>query len=266
MAQDKQKALNNSINKAFSLLNYFTLDKDVIGLSELSRISGIPKATVYRLMTTMEENGFIRKVNIIGRENQYRLGLKLLELGKLVSEQLEIREVALPYMKNLRDKVNECVQLIVRDRNEAIYIEKLEGDRHVRLYTRVGRRAPLYGGACPRAILSFMEDEEIECVLQVKQLEAITSNTITDKENLLKSIEEARRIGYTVSYGELEMESVAVGAPIFDSQGKVIASISIAGPEYRFTEKEMIFLIDELLKVTHQISEKFGFKKPQVVL
>lgn len=265
MAQEKQKLLNNSINKACSLLNYFTLDKDVIGLSELSRISGMPKATVYRLMTTMEENGFIRKVNIIGRENQYRLGLKLLELGKLVSEQLEIREVAMPYMKDLRDKVNECVQLIVRDKNEAIYIEKLEGDRHVRLYTRVGRRAPLYGGACPRAILSFMEDEEIECVLKVEQLEAITSNTITNKENLMKSIEEARKIGYTVSYGELELESVAVGAPIFDSQGKVIASISIAGPEYRFKEKEMIVLIDELLKVTHKISQKFGFKKPQVV-
>jgi len=258
------KTKNNSLNKAFSLLNHFTIDKDVIGLSELSRLSSIPKATVYRLMTTMEENGFIRKVNIIGRDNQYRLGLKFLELGKLVSEQLEIREVALPYMKNLRDKVNECVQLIVRDGNEGIYIEKLEGDRPVRLYTRVGRHAPLYGGACPRAILSFMEDEEIERILKTKQLEAITSNTIINKVSLLKSIEEARKTGYTVSYGELELESTAIGAPIFDNQGKVIASISIAGPEFRFTDKEMTFFIDELLKTTLHISQEYGYKKLQV--
>jgi DNA-binding IclR family transcriptional regulator len=167
-------------------------------------------------------------------------------------------------MKNLRDKVNECVQLVVRDGNEAIYVEKIEGDRPVRVYTRVGRYAPLYGGACPRAILSFMEDEEIERILKAQQLEAITSNTIINKLNLLKSIEEARKTGYTVSFGELQLESAAVGAPIFDSQGKVIASISIAGPEFRFTDKEMTFLIEELLKTTFQISQKFSYKKPQV--
>lgn len=265
MEDKSNKALNNSLNKALGLLDHFTAERDSIGLSELSKLSGIPKATVYRLASTLEDNGFLQKADVMGKENQYRLGLKLLELGRLVSEKLELRKTALPYMEELRDKVNECVQLIIRDHDEAIYIEKLESSRPVRVYTRVGRRAPLYGGACPRAILSFLKDEEIEQILASKAMVSVTKNTITDKELLFKSIRETREKGYTISYGELEPETGAVGAPIFDFSGKVIGSISIAGPESRFSENELPFLIDELLKTTGKISKVFGYKKPQTV-
>ena len=185
------KALNGSLDKALKLLAYFTSDRHVIGLSELSRLSGMPKATVYRLISTLKDHGFINKVSILGKDNQYKLGLRFLEYGKLVSEDLEIRKIALPYMELLRDKVNECVQLII-------------------------------------------------------------------KEKLLKMIAEDRQRGYTISYGELELETVAIGAPIFDYTGSVTASISVAGPESRFTEKEIPYLVDELLKTTKAISKALG--------
>ena len=185
------KALNGSLDKALKLLAYFTSDRHVIGLSELSRLSGMPKATVYRLISTLKDHGFINKVSILGKDNQYKLGLRFLEYGKLVSEDLEIRKIALPYMELLRDKVNECVQLII-------------------------------------------------------------------KEKLLKMIAEDRQRGYTISYGELELETVAIGAPIFDYTGSVTASISVAGSESRFTEKEIPYLVDELLKTTKAISKALG--------
>lgn len=258
---ENKKILNNSLDKALDILNYFNADRQVIGLSELARLSGIPKATVYRMISTLEAHGFINKVSVIGRENQYTLGLRFLEYGKLVSDSLEIRKIALPYMAKLRDTVNECVQLIVRDNDEAMYIEKLECKQFIRLYTRTGRRAPLYGGACPRAILTFLPDDEIDRILDSVNLVKYTENTVIDKEKLKEIIKEDRQRGFTVSYGELEPETVAIGAPIFNHRGKIIASISVAGPDNRFTDKELPYLTDELLKTTREISKALGYTK-----
>lgn len=255
------KALNNSLDKALKLLSYFTAERSVIGLSELSRLSGMPKATVYRMISTLQEHGFISKVSVMGKDNQYKLGLRFLEYGKLVSEDLEIRKIALPYMEKLRDKINECVQLIIKDDNEAVYIEKLECSQYIRLYTRTGRRAPLHGGACPRAILTFLPDKEIKSLLDAGPLTKVTESTIADKEELLKLIEQDRKRGYTVSFGELEPKTVAIGAPIFDHTGAVVASISVAGPDIRFTENDIPRHKDELLKTTKEISKALGYRE-----
>jgi DNA-binding IclR family transcriptional regulator len=259
--ENEKKALNNSLDKALTLLAYFNSDRRVIGLSELSRLSNMPKSTVYRMLSTLQGHGFVSKVSIMGKDNQYKLGLRFLEYGKLVTEDLEIRTIALPYMEKLRDKLNEAVQLIVRDNDEAMYVEKLECNQFIRLYTRTGRRAPLYGGACPRAILTFLPDDEIKRILDSVPLVKITEGTIVNKEKLLKIIEEDRVRGYTISYGELEPETIAIGAPIFDHMGDVAASISVAGPDRRFTEKEMPYLIDEVLKTTREISRALGYNK-----
>lgn len=255
------KVLNNSLDKALTLLNFFNSDRRVIGLSELSRLSDMPKATVYRMISTLQAHGFIAKVSVMGKDNQYRLGLRFLEFGKMVSEDLEIRSVALPYMEKLRDNLNEAVQLIIRDGDEAVYIEKLECTQYIRLYTRTGRRAPLFGGACPRAILTFLPDDEIERILASVPLVKVAYGTITDKAKLEQMIKEDRERGYTVSYSELEPGTAAIGAPIFDYTGSVVASISVAGPEGRFTEKENPVIIEELLKTTGEISKALGYSK-----
>lgn len=259
--ENEKKALNNSLDKALKLLTYFNSDRRVIGLSELSRLSNMPKATVYRMLSTLQSHGFINKVSIMGKDNQYKLGLRFLEYGKLVSEDLEIRKIALPYMKKFRDKVNECVQLIIRDNDEARYIEKLECTQNIRLYTRTGRCAPLYGGACPRAILTFLPDDEIKRILDSKPLVKIAEGTIVNIERLIELIKQDRKRGYTISYGELEPETAAIGAPIFDHMGSVAASISVAGPENRFTEKEIPYLVQELLRTTKDISRALGYNK-----
>jgi len=259
--ESNSKALNNSLDKALKLLTYFNSGRRVIGLSELSRLSNMSKATVYRMLSTLQSHGFINKVSIMGKDNQYKLGLRFLEYGKLVSEDLEIRKIALPYMEKLRDKVNECVQLIIRDNDEAMYVEKLECTQYIRLYTRTGRHAPLYGGACPRAILTFLPDAEIKRILESISLVKVAEGTVVDKERLKELIKQDRKRGYTISYGELEPETAAVGAPIFDHTGNVAASISVAGPGNRFTEKEIPFLAEELLNTTKDISKALGYNK-----
>lgn len=254
-----QNNINASLDKALDLLKYFSEENPARGLSEISRISSVPKATVYRLFNTFEKNGFLEKVDIQGKQNQYKLGMKFFELGMIVSESIELKEVALPFMEELRDLLNEDVQLVVRDNNYAIYIEKLICTHPVRLFTKIGRKAHLSAGACSRAILSFLDDEDINEILNNEPLVKYTEITIVKKEELWKNIKESRRKGYTISFGELEPQTVSIGVPIFDYSKNVIASISVAGPEQRFNEDSLARIIEETKKTAEEISKVLGY-------
>jgi len=259
--ENKKQPKNCSLDKALYILNFYCDQKDTLGLSELSRLSGIPKATVYRILSTMVDRGFLQKVDVMGKESQYKLGFKFLELGNIVSNNIELKTIAKPYMEKIKESINESSQIIVRSGNEAIYIDKLECDRPVKAYTRMGRRAPLYAGACPRAILSFLPDEEINKILNSVELVKYARNTVTDIDEIWKLIREARKLGYTISYSELADETFAIGAPIRDHKRNVVGSLSIVGPENRLNEKTIDLYISEVLKAAEGISEALGYKK-----
>ncbi|MBF8982546.1 IclR family transcriptional regulator [Lutibacter sp. B2] len=257
---EQDNSINQSLDKALSLLKYFTVQDSIRGLSEVARVSSIPKATVYRLFNTFEKNGYLTKVDVQGKQNQYKLGMKFLELGTIVSECIEIKEIALPFIKWLRDELNEDVQLVMKEKNHAIYVEKLICTHPVRLFTKIGRTASFNAGACQRALLSFLEDDEIEEILDHEKLIKYTENTVVDKEKLWDMIKESRKTGYTLSLGEMEPQTRAVGAPIFDYTGKVVASISTAGPEQRFVKERFDVIIEKTKKAASDISKELGYR------
>ena len=138
----------------------------------------------------------------------------------------------------------------MRDGDEAIYVEKLKAPKPSACIRR--RRSPLYAGACARSILSFLPKEEIDTYIQKTKLAAIASGTMTDRAELLQSIERSLQSGYTISYSELEDYTAAIGAPIFNHEGKVAAGISIAGFEARFSEDRLPYLTEKV-KTQHSI-------------
>ncbi|MPN32660.1 HTH-type transcriptional regulator KipR [bioreactor metagenome] len=124
----------------------------------------------------------------------------------------------------------------------------------------MGRRAPLYAGACPRAIFSFLPDEEIDKILSKVELIKYTKNTVIDKDEIWKTIKETRKLGYTISYSELAEETYAIGAPIMDYTGNVAGSLSIVGPENRLNDDTIDLYVSEVLKATRGISRALGYR------
>ncbi|MBT2625798.1 IclR family transcriptional regulator [Bacillus sp. HU-1818] len=245
---------NKTVVKSMALLNLF-LTEPKLTLSELISLSGMPKTSVHRMVSSLEEMGLLSR----DRNGAYTLGLVFLQFGQLVSERLDIRQIAKPVMEELCQEVDEAVHLIMRDGNEAIYVEKIEGTQTVRLYTAIGRRSPLYAGACARSILSFLPQEEIETYIRQTEFVPIGSGTITDPAELLQTISSSLENGYTVSYSELENYTAAIGAPIFNHKGQVAAGISIAGFEARFTKDRLPYLTEKVKAAAFQISEKMGY-------
>lgn len=250
---------NKTVVRSMDILNLF-LEHHELTFQEIIELSMIPKTSVYRMLLTLEEMGFVEK----GDDSKYRLGLMFLTYGNLVASRLNIRQIAYNVMQDLHKELKEAINLIIRQGNEAIYIEKVDVYQKVRLYTAVGRRSPLYAGACARVILSFLSDQEIDDYLSQVELEEIASGTISDKEKLLNTIEEARIKGYTISHSELENYTSAIAAPIFDFKGEIIGGLSIAGIEANYQNEKIEFYADKVIKAADEISKKLGYKKPLI--
>ncbi|USK66085.1 IclR family transcriptional regulator [Peribacillus frigoritolerans] len=244
---------NKTAVRSMEILNLF-FTHSMLSLNEIANISGIPKTSVYRMVMSLEEMGLLDK----GRDGKYSLGLLFLQFGHLVAERLDIRQVALPIMQKLHDKVGEAVNLVVQDGKEAIYIERLDTKQRVRLNTAIGRRTPLYAGACSRVILAFQPQYEREQYLEQIELKSIASGTITDKERLRILLEESQKTGYTVSHSELENYISAVAAPIFNDKGYIIAGISVTGLEVGYRNELLPPLVEKVKSAALEISREFG--------
>lgn len=249
---------DSSITKALQLLDLFTPENPVIGLNEIARLSGYPKATVYRMISTLEACGFISRSQEHAEDRRYKLGIKLFELGMKVYNEIEINKVSLPIMKEIRDAVGECVQLSVAERTSAIYIEKVDTEHMFRLFTAKGRRSPLYAGASGIVLLSFMDDEKIEAIIS-GPLERFSENTPINKDAVLERIAFVRSNGYSVSREELCDNSMEIAVPIYEYQGNVAAALSIAGPITRMENSSEAFYVEILKKYAAVISHELGF-------
>ncbi|WP_096185669.1 IclR family transcriptional regulator [Evansella halocellulosilytica] len=257
--------MSKTIAKALQILKVFTEEKPFWRLDEMSKHLSIPKPTTYRLLKSLESEGFVQKVSFYQQgyliEGEvYQLGTRLLELGQTAAGQYEVRNIALPYMRELQKKLGQSVQLAIPDQNASIYIEKVEDDRPVRLYTKIGRRAPLYAGACPRALLSFFPDELIHDILK-DPIEPIGPQTLKTKEEVWQSIREAREKGYTFSDSELAEGTAAYGTPIYNRFGEVEASLSVAGFSSVLKNKEDHFYVMPMWEVSAKISKRLGFQQ-----
>ncbi len=248
---------NKTVVRSMDILNLFK-EHSQLTFQEIIDLSGIPKTSVYRMLMSLEEMEFLEK----GADSKYRLGLIFLKFGSLVSSRLDIRKIALPIMQELHDDVGEAINLIVRQGDEAIYIEKIDINQKVRLYTAIGRRSPLYAGACARVILSFLPDSEIQTYLESVELKPFAKGTITDKEELYKTICQAKKEGYTISYSELEDYTAALAAPIFDHKGEVVAGLSIAGIEANYQNENIPIFAAKIKEAAEKISQCLGYIQP----
>jgi DNA-binding IclR family transcriptional regulator len=246
-------AKNKTVVRSMELLNLF-IAHEQLTVSEMVRLSNLPKSTVHRMIGSLEEMGFLEK----DPDGKYALGMLFLQFGQLVAERLDIRQIALPIMRQLRDEVEEAVHLVIRSGQEAVYIEKLDTDHPVRLFTKIGRKAPLYAGASSRVILAYLEPEEQEAYLEQVTLKPFGVGTITDKQALREMLHNTRKTGYAVSRSELENYTAEVSAPLFDHTGKIAGAISIAGLEVKFTDEVVGEFAHKLRQAACDISRRLG--------
>jgi DNA-binding IclR family transcriptional regulator len=217
------------VYKALQVLQCLGEEQRELALSEICYRVGLPKTTVFRYLYTLRECGF---VDHDPATDLYRLGLRMWELGRAAGAWLRIREVAVPFMRELRNRFNETVNLGMLDDTEVVYLEMVESRRSLRMHARLGGRDPVYSTALGKAMLAFLPEEQWRNHLPA-QLVPRTSQTLRSFDSLKQELVQTGKYGFAQDHGENEEGACCVGAPIFDQFGRVVAAVSLSAPTSR---------------------------------
>ena len=253
-------ARGGTVGKAITLLGLFDEGRLSISVTEAARATGMPKATVYRLLELLVAGGILSKRSAEGgRSTRYGPGLRLLELGRLAAQYLDPSGMIRETMERLRDRCGESVQYVVTSGDFGIYAHVVPPRAPIHLYIGWGRRAPLYAGASTRLLLAWQPPEVIARVL-AGPLVPYTRHTPTDPQHIRLLLAQIRQDGYALSFGELVEHTAEMAAPVVDDSS-VVGALSLAGFEERYRDPvTAAHLKAELMDAAEELSRKLGYR------
>ena len=246
-----------SLERALTLLNKLSEYPDGIQITRLSEQVGLTKSTIHRLLATLSSMNYVVKDE---ETDKYKLGLQVLFLSRNLLNNSDIVTVSKPFLEKLSQEVNETVHLCIEDRGEVVYIDKIESTQTIRMYSRVGSRAPMYCTGVGKILLSDKNPDVFEEIVSKINFIPKTPSSITSKEQFIEEIEKVKIQGFALDNAENEIVLRCIAAPIFDHKGKIIASFSISGPSNRVT-LELIndSLIEKMKQYSIAISRNLGY-------
>jgi IclR family KDG regulon transcriptional repressor len=245
-----------SVSRALDIIDIVSSKKDGLGVTEIAKQMDINKSSVYRILSTLVQYGYMEQDEETSR---YKLGYKFLEMSSKLLESIDLRKEAKPYLQELEKETNEVIHLVVYDQGEVIYIEKLEGTETLRMHSKVGKRAPMHCTAVGKAILAHLPSNVVLDILERKGMPRHTDKTITDKDEFLKELAQVKQKGYALDLEENEYGIRCIAVPIFDHVGKVIAAVSLSGPTIRMTDERIEQLQARMRQIGKQISARLGY-------
>jgi IclR family KDG regulon transcriptional repressor len=238
-----------TVQRALDILACFSQEELELNLTQIAEKIGLPKSTTTRLLATLEQNNYLEKDLSTRR---YKLGSEIYYLGFIAGKSIELKTIAKPIMEELRAQTKETINLNIMDGIHRVCIEQSRGFNTISHGVNIGEKYPLYAGAGGKVLLAFQKEQFIEKVLE---------KAIDPKPTLLSDLEKIKTVHSCTTIDEEEVGSSASSAPIFDINGAVIASLSIAGLTNRFSQ-ENIQRYQELVKeAAIRISSKMGYSR-----
>ena len=248
--------LLKSVIKALGVLDCFTTLDRKLSISEIAKRTGLPRGTAHRVMTTLRELGFVEQER---ERDQYRLGLKLFELGNVVLANMDLHREAKSFVEALTAISGEAVHLCVFDGVQSTLINRTEPSRERTNTIVVMEASPAHCTATGKAALAFQPEAVLNRVIGLG-LRSYTPRTITDPAALREELAAIRKRGYSIDDEELSPGIRCVGAPIRNLSGRVFASISVSGPSRRLTKAKNLATGRLVVHYADAISAQLGWR------
>jgi DNA-binding IclR family transcriptional regulator len=202
-----------SVSRALTILELFDERRPYLSTTEIAELTGLNRATAYRFCQTLLSLGYLEEV----APRRFRPGLKAVSLA-----------LAQPYLRDLRDSVNETVNMALLDGAEVVYVARLLSHHLLALRLFVGSRLPVYASSLGRAMLAFLPDAEVQAILDGLSFQTFTRHTIVDRRRLLAELHRVRIHGYAINDQELVLGIRGIAAPVFGVAGRPIAAINLS--------------------------------------
>lgn len=241
--------MDKTLVKGLTVLEALARAGEPRGVSELAGELKLSKSNVHRLLNTLVAVGFAQV-----QDGRYGASLKLWELGADLMKRYDVGQFSRRAMERLAEKTGEDVRLTVldRDRVEVIYVDKIDSSHPVRAHSEIGSRAPAYCGASGKLLLAYADAATI--ARASRKLKPHTKQTITDPDEFAAHLGKIRRLGYAINMSERTEQVRGIAAPVRDLHGTVVASISIAAPSERLSQKELQKLIPLICEAAAEAS------------
>jgi len=243
------------LQRAMLLLDVLARQAEPMALKHLAAAAGLHTSTAHRILNDLVVGRYVERVD----SGLYRLGMRLLELGSLVKGRLNVREVALEYMRELHRVTGQTINLSVQQGDEIVYIERAWSERSgMQVVRAIGGRAPLHLTSTGKLFLSVSDPRQIKSYIMRTGLAGTTRNSLTRAEQLERDLALVRRHGYSRDNEELELGVRCIAAGVYDDTGKLQAGLSISAPAERMRD-EWITLLQE---TAARISRDLGYEGP----
>jgi len=246
----KESYVIQSVTNALNLLEQFKGDRDELGVTELSKRLNLHKNKIFRLLATLEAKGYIEQNK--ATEN-YRLGVKSLELGQSFIKQLGLVRQAKPFLQQIVNQCNETAYIGTIRQSSVVYLDVEEANQTVKVADQVGWRLPIHCTAMGKAQIAYVSEEELEKLGVLENMGKFTENTIIDRAEFIRHLKEVAKRGYAIDNEEYNADVKCVGVPVRDYTGRVVGGISVCGPSFRMPDE---FLKKKIIPVVKAAGEK----------
>lgn len=238
------------IERMFTLINILASREEAMSLKEISEKAGLHASTTHRILNDLATGQFVDRP----QAGSYRLGMRLLELGNLVKNRLNVRDAAMEPMRELHRLTHQTVNLSMRQNDEIVYIERAYSERSgMQVVRAIGGRAPLHLTSVGKLFLASDDTQKIRAYATRTGLAGHTRNSLTQFPALEKELAKVRRDAFANDNEELELGVRCMAAGIHDDQGKLVAGLSISAPADRLDEAWLPKLIETAAKISRSL-------------
>lgn len=245
-----------SVDRALDLIEILSGSGANLGPTKLAELTGMDKSTVYRLLTTLKNRGYVDKNCTSGT---YSLGPTPLTLVSRYLGSLELQTEARPFLSELSTDLGLTTHLGLLDENEVIYVEKLDYVPTPQIYSQIGNRVPAYCSSLGKCLLSCLSGEQLIEAMASCSFKQYTNKTIPNIRALREHLREVRAQGWAIDNEEWQPGHVCIGAPVYDYRGEIIAAVSASGSKSMIPDDRIPAVIDAVKKTAKGISLRMGY-------
>jgi DNA-binding IclR family transcriptional regulator len=251
-----------AVQRAVEVLELLAGSHTGISLADLSRQTGYPKSSLFRILLTLEKASIVQ---LDRTRNMFTLGMKLIDWGNRALEKIDLKSVTHPHLVRMAHETRESYYVAILDDNEVIIIDRADTPDIWRVVARLGQRSPVHATASGQVLMAEVSDEALQAAVQRTGLKRFTAQTITSLNRLKLRLREVRRDGYVINDAEYKPDLCVISVPLRDHHGKIVAALmtAITSERSRKNKPFLMSIVEILKREAAVISKELGYQGPQ---
>jgi DNA-binding IclR family transcriptional regulator len=244
-----------SVKRATDILNLFLDENKPLGITDFSKLLGLPKATISGIVTTLVDTGFLEKYPFTAK---YRLGPQLLQLGMKCTANTDLVAIGRTWLERLCMQFKEPVNMGMLINNKVKLVTRIEPGSRYMVFPQAGLIIPLHTSSIGKTLMAYMDPEKRDRLLAGYAFERLTSNTITDRNSYLEELKQVKASGVSFDNEETIIGLAAIGGPMINHKAEIVGAFAVSG-DAGMMLKNRNAIIEAVKYTSNRISDQLGF-------